>query len=476
MTRTRPLRFVASVAVLAGCAFVPAPGASGPDAAPGSAFEGADAIEGVRFTFRSGGAIDTRPLVSPASSIPAAPTATSTPSTPRRARALAPRDQRRRRLVGGRGQRHDPRRQPRRPALLLGRGRRRGALALPLRRRARRAELLGACPLVGDGASRPRLHRPRLHRRRRRRVGRARPCQRRRALVPRRRRAHPLDAGGAGRCRRLRHDVRPRRRARRRQRPAALALRDRRRRARVRRQGQRHDLGVCLADDHRGAGRDRRARRPTLCPRSRDAAGSRGARRTTARRGSCRRRTTAARSTSAAAARSSSRWPTRRAAPSAGAFNARGAVFSSIAIARDTLLFSDFAASFTPSTAARECRALPRRIVHWEGAKSPAGYGWFRGGVDLAILGQLKGAGYEQRDAAALAAFMAEATAASAPSVVVFADNKIPVELSDKSAGPAPIRRYLEAGGKVAMLGPNPVICPGRRQDRRALRHRPHGA
>ena len=32
--------------------------------------------------------------------------------------------------------------------------------------------------------------------------------------------------------------------------------------------------------------------------------------------------------------------------------------------------------------------------------KSPAAYGWFRNGVDGAILGQLKGAGYEQVTAA----------------------------------------------------------------------------
>jgi len=185
-------------------------------------------------------------------------------------------------------------------------------------------------------------------------------------------------------------------------------------------------------------------------------------------------------------------------------FRTRGAVFASITIADDTLLFSDLAGvlhavdrrsgtaqwqfplgspSFatpvvadgivyaasdsgvlvaldvapTPATAL----APARRIVAWEGAKSPAAYGWFRNGVDLAILGQLKGAGYEQMAPAALAdfiaAFVAESAPARAPSVVVFADNRIPAALSDASAGPAPIRRYLEAGGKVVLLGPNPV-------------------
>lgn len=188
-------------------------------------------------------------------------------------------------------------------------------------------------------------------------------------------------------------------------------------------------------------------------------------------------------------------------------FKTRGAVFSSITIARDTLLFSDFAgmlyavdsrsgasrwqfplgsrsfatpvvadgivyagsdsgvlvalsvaADAAAAPASPTVRAAPRRIVYREGAKSPAAYGWFRNGVDLAILGQLKGIGYEQMDAAALAAFIATATTSRAPSVVVFADDRIPAELIDTGSGPAPIRRYLESGGKVALLGPNPAI------------------
>jgi hypothetical protein len=60
-------------------------------------------------------------------------------------------------------------------------------------------------------------------------------------------------------------------------------------------------------------------------------------------------------------------------------------------------------------------------------------------------------------DAAQLEAFLREQLAPAAPSVVVFADNKIPDTLADESAGKALIRRYLDAGGKVALLGPNPL-------------------
>jgi len=182
-------------------------------------------------------------------------------------------------------------------------------------------------------------------------------------------------------------------------------------------------------------------------------------------------------------------------------FKTQGAVFSSIAIARDTLVFSDFngvlygidrssgAARWrfplgdrslaTPAVAdgivyaasdagvlfaldvargTASAPAPPRRIVYREGMKTPQAYAWFRNGVDLAVLGQLKGAGYDEMSAGELVAFMAGTTAASAPSVVVFADDKIPAGLVDTSAGTAPIRRYLEAGGKVVLIGPSPVI------------------
>ena len=201
-------------------------------------------------------------------------------------------------------------------------------------------------------------------------------------------------------------------------------------------------------------------------------------------------------------------------------FKTQGAVFSSIAIANDTLLFSDFAGvlyaidrrsgksrwqyplgsrSFaTPAVAdgvvyaasdsgvlvalsvargsADAPRAAPRRIVYFEGAKSPAAYGWFRNGVELAVLGQLKGAGYEQMDAAALAAFMAATTPASAPSVVVFADNKIPAELGDTSARAGADPQVSGGGRQGRAARAEPGHLPGRCEDRRARGHRPRRA
>lgn len=179
----------------------------------------------------------------------------------------------------------------------------------------------------------------------------------------------------------------------------------------------------------------------------------------------------------------------------------RGAVFSGIAIAGETLLFSDFSGALsaidrrsgvlrwrfplggralaTPvvadgvvyaasddgvlfalqtAPAPLPVETQPRRLVYEEGKKSAGAFSWFRSGIAAAVVGQLKAAGYEQPTSAALVELMSTGAASGERSVVVFADNKIPAELVDTRGGPAPIRRYLERGGKVVLLGPNPVI------------------
>lgn len=177
----------------------------------------------------------------------------------------------------------------------------------------------------------------------------------------------------------------------------------------------------------------------------------------------------------------------------------RSAVFASLALAGDTLLASDFTGTLvaldaatgqrrwefplggralsTPLVAggvvyaasdAGLLRALeiapkatampaPRRIVHFEGPRSPQAFSWFLNGIDAALAAQLKAAGYEAMDADQLLAFMQQQAPDSAPAVVVFADNRFPAAIVDTSKGTAPIRRFLDAGGKVALLGPNPL-------------------
>ncbi len=177
-----------------------------------------------------------------------------------------------------------------------------------------------------------------------------------------------------------------------------------------------------------------------------------------------------------------------------------GAVFSSLTIAGDVLYFADLAGNLeavdkatgarrwiysltdrvfsTPvvadgvvycgaddgtltalegSTIATIAGVAPRRVVYWEGRKSEKAFSWFQNNVDAAILSYLKSVGYEQLDAAQLAAFMLDQINLRSRSVVVFADNRIPSSVVHEGTPSALIRRYLDAGGKVALLGANPL-------------------
>ena len=176
----------------------------------------------------------------------------------------------------------------------------------------------------------------------------------------------------------------------------------------------------------------------------------------------------------------------------------RSAVFASLALAGDTLLASDFSGDLvaldkvsgrrlwafplggralsTPlvvgnvvyaasdsgvlqalDVAQPPAATAPRRIVYFEGPRSPKAFSWFIAGVDSALFAQLKAAGYEAMDADQLLAFMRQQEAGSPPAVVVFADNRFPAALVDTAHGISPLRRFLEVGAKVALLGPNPL-------------------
>ncbi|MFS8063578.1 MAG: PQQ-binding-like beta-propeller repeat protein [Luteimonas sp.] len=180
-------------------------------------------------------------------------------------------------------------------------------------------------------------------------------------------------------------------------------------------------------------------------------------------------------------------------------FKTDGAVFSSISQAGDTLYFGDFAGNVyaldrangkqrwryplthrifsTPvpyadtvfcasddgvlyalSAATPTVEVVaPTRIVYWEGKANPDAFGWFVDGVDVAIRDFFKNAGYQQLDGAGLEKFMRERIADHARSVVVFADNRIPDSVVDKDSEDAVVRRYLDAGGKIALFGRNPL-------------------
>jgi outer membrane protein assembly factor BamB len=98
----------------------------------------------------------------------------------------------------------------------------------------------------------------------------------------------------------------------------------------------------------------------------------------------------------------------------------------------------------------------PRRIVYMAGA-APGAFSWFQNGVDAAVAAQLKGRGYEAMDTQALADFMRTYGPRSPRAVAVFVDNRMPAALLEPVDGTPLVRRFLDAGGKVALLGPNPL-------------------
>lgn len=112
-----------------------------------------------------------------------------------------------------------------------------------------------------------------------------------------------------------------------------------------------------------------------------------------------------------------------------------------------------YALSTTPAV-----RSLPepRRLVYFEGAPRD-GFHWFDPGVDQAILTQFTAAGYDQVDAGALRHAMEAQIEKGGRSVVVFADNLVPASVADSADDHALIRRYLDHGGRIVLLGTNPL-------------------
>lgn len=101
-----------------------------------------------------------------------------------------------------------------------------------------------------------------------------------------------------------------------------------------------------------------------------------------------------------------------------------------------------------------EPRVKPRKAVFWE-ASGP--YNYFKFDIDKSIRDYFQREGYEVLDAAQLAAFMQDGIAKKAPSVVVFAAHRVPASVFGDTTARAPIRKYLDAGGKVMFLAPNPM-------------------
>ncbi len=138
-------------------------------------------------------------------------------------------------------------------------------------------------------------------------------------------------------------------------------------------------------------------------------------------------------------------------------FKTKDRIFSSPVIAGGVVYIgSDDGHLYALSgSAVRESNARPaRRAVFWEA--SP-GFNWFRTGADERIRDYFAKEGYEQLDAKALAQFMQQSIAKRTPTVVVFAAFRVPATVVNDSSEGALLRQYLNAGGKVVLLGAPPL-------------------
>jgi outer membrane protein assembly factor BamB len=98
-----------------------------------------------------------------------------------------------------------------------------------------------------------------------------------------------------------------------------------------------------------------------------------------------------------------------------------------------------------------------KKVVYWEENKSDKAFNWFQYGNDVFIRDYFKSVGYKQMNAIQLQQFMKSQLQTDTPSVVVFAKNMIPEIVVEENSERALIRKYLDAGGKVVFLGPDPL-------------------
>jgi hypothetical protein len=143
----------------------------------------------------------------------------------------------------------------------------------------------------------------------------------------------------------------------------------------------------------------------------------------------------------------------RRTGKELWAFRTGGPVFSSPVVSRDLAIVG----SADGAVYALRLGAEPgvRRAVFFDSTYQRGTF--FAEPERLARF--LADRGYGTLDAAGLDTFLRARAADRAPSVVVFAIDLLPADSSGAGDG-APLRRYLDAGGKVVWVGAPPLLWP----------------
>lgn len=96
----------------------------------------------------------------------------------------------------------------------------------------------------------------------------------------------------------------------------------------------------------------------------------------------------------------------------------------------------------------------PHKAVYWEATE---GFKWFSEDTDKRWRDVLMAEDYALLHATELARFMNARITDQQASVIVFAANRVPLSVVADTSETALIRRYLDAGGKVAWLGAPPM-------------------
>jgi outer membrane protein assembly factor BamB len=101
--------------------------------------------------------------------------------------------------------------------------------------------------------------------------------------------------------------------------------------------------------------------------------------------------------------------------------------------------------------------AVPKKIVYWQGKLTKNDFADFQNGIDQYIRDYFIGNGYKLVDDKELASIMRDQARSSSKSVIVFADNRFPPNIVNDKTGKPLVLQYLEAGGKIALFGLNPI-------------------
>lgn len=97
------------------------------------------------------------------------------------------------------------------------------------------------------------------------------------------------------------------------------------------------------------------------------------------------------------------------------------------------------------------------KLVYYEGKKNVNDYSDFQNGIDTYLRDYFVACGYKLVNADELGAAMNNQLTSHARSVIVFADNRFPVSITDSKQGKPLVLQYLEAQGKIAIFGMNPI-------------------